>query len=288
VSGTSKRPVEDLADAGYLARLDAHYGAHNLDDRIRAALRAAGKHEAPTIDDLAPLDQFHTGGKHATRQLAERAGLHAGQSVLDAGGGIGGPARTLAALYGCAVTVLDSTEAYCQAGAILTALTGLSDRVTFRHGNALDMPFADGSFDVVWTQHATMNVDDKERLFAEAFRVLRPGGRLVLHEIMAGPVRPVHFPVPWARDATMSYLRPAGEIRSLLATTAFVEVVWDDVTASSLAWFEARNGGPVPSGPSQLGLHLLLGPEFREMGQNMLRNLAEGRIAVVQAILDRR
>jgi SAM-dependent methyltransferase len=276
-----------MTDETYAASLNSHYDSGDLTDRIRAALRAAGMGEHPTIDDLAPLDQFHTGGKNATRQLADRAGLRAGQTVLDVGGGIGGPARTLASLYGCTVTVLDLTEAFCEAGASLTALTGFSDRVTFRHGNALAMPFSGRSFDVVWTQHSSMNIDDKGRLYVEAHRVLRPGGRLAFHEIMAGPVQPVHFPVPWARDPAISFLRPPGEVRSLLSQSGYTERVWDDVAASSLAWFQDWTGRPSPAGPSPLGLHLLLGPEFREMGRNMLRNLDEGRIAVVQAVFDR-
>jgi ubiquinone/menaquinone biosynthesis C-methylase UbiE len=126
------------------------------------------------------------------------------------GGGIGGPARTLAAEFGCTVTVLDLTEAYCRLG----ELTGLSDRVSFRHGSAYDMPLGDGGFDVAWTQHSSMNMEDKERLYAEIRRVLRPGGTLVLHEVVAGPVQPVQFPVPWASDPSISFLRAPEEIRA--------------------------------------------------------------------------
>ncbi|MEA2525714.1 MAG: methyltransferase [Thermomicrobiales bacterium] len=276
-----------MADRVYSDNVNAHYGAPNLGEEIRAALRAAGKEESPTPDDLAALDQFHTGGTISTRELADRAGLHAGQTVLDVGGGIGGPARTLASVYGCSVTVLDLTEAFCEAGKTLSALTGLSDLVTFRHGDALAIPFADSQFDVVWTQHSSMNIGDKERLYTEIHRVLRPGGRLALHEIMAGPVQPVHFPVPWSRDPTISFLRPPEEIRSLLSNVGIAEISWADVTSSSLAWFQAWTDRPSPSGPSPLGLHVLLGPEFREMGRNMLRNLDEGRITVVQGVFER-
>src|SRR5689334_10536017 len=206
-------------EQGYSDALNAHYGSGRLADRIEAALQAAGSATTPTPDDLAPLDQFHSGGMHTTKELAERLKPKAGEKVIDVGGGIGGPARTLATLYGCSVTVLDLTEAFCEAGAALTALTGLSDRVSFSHGDALDLPFPDASFDVAWTQHATMNVEDKERLYAEAHRVLRPGGRLSFHEVMAGPVQPIHFPVPWAREPAMSFLRPAAEVRSVLAAT---------------------------------------------------------------------
>ncbi len=267
--------------------LNTHYSAGDLTGRIREALRAAGKDVAPTPDDLAPLDQFHIGGKETTRQLAELAGLRSGQSILDAGGGIGGPARFLASVYGCHVTVLDLTEAYCRAGELLTELTGLTRRVGFCHGNALDIPFPDGHFDLVWTQHSSMNVEDKERLYAEFHRVLRPGGRLALHEIMAGPVQPIHFPVPWTRDPAYSSLRAPAEMRVLLSSSGFVETTWVDVTSSALAWYQnwIEKASRLP--PAPLGIHVLLGPEMPAMGRNMHRNLAEDRLAVIQAVFDR-
>jgi SAM-dependent methyltransferase len=179
-----------------------HYGRAELGASILAALLAAGKvPDALIPEDLAPVDQFHTHGRKATLDLARRAGVTPGMRMLDVGGGLGGPARTLASEFGCTVEVLDLTEEFCRAGALLTRLTGLSDAVSFRHGSALDMPFPDSSFDVAWTQHSSMNIADKERLYGEIHRVLRPGGRLALHEILAGPVSPIHFPVPWARGS---------------------------------------------------------------------------------------
>lgn len=275
-------------DQGYSDALNAHYGSGRLADRIEAALQAAGSPTTPTPDDLAPLDQFHSGGMHTTKELAERLNPKAGEQVIDVGGGIGGPARTLATLYGCAVTVVDLTESFCEAGEQLTKLVGLSDLVTFRHGNALDLPFVDESFDAGWTQHSTMNIDDKEQLYSELHRVIRPGGRMALHEIMAGPSEPVHFPVPWSRDPALSFLRPAPDIRTLIAESGFEEIQWVETTESARSWFQGWIGRQQASGPSPLGLHVLLGPEFREMGRNMLRNLEEDRIAVVQAVFERR
>jgi MPBQ/MSBQ methyltransferase len=265
--------------------VDAHYTPSDLDASIFAALRAAGKDpEAITPDDLAPVDHFHIGGKAATEELARLVGLHAGESVLDVGGGLGGPARTLALQFGCHVTVLDLTEEFCRVGALLTAHTGLSEQVAFRHGNALDMPFPDASFDVVWTQHSSMNIAEKERLYAEIHRALRPGGRLAFHEIMAGPVQPIHFPVPWANDPSISFLESPEAVRALLRQTGFRELAWVDATAPALEWFRAWTA---PSAPAPLGLHLLLGPDFRDKGRNQERNLEEQRIAVIQGVFTR-
>jgi SAM-dependent methyltransferase len=211
--------------------VDAHYGRKDVGETILAGLRAAGKNlDALTPDDLAPVDHFHLRGKEATLELARRAGITRGLRVLDVGGGIGGAARTLASTFGCTVTVLDLTEEYCRVGETLTGLVGLSHLVTSRHGSSLAMPFEDGTFDLVWTEYSSMNVAEKEQLYSEIHRVLPSGGRLALHEIMAGPVQPIHFPVPWARDPAISFLRPPEEVRSLLARAGFREVEWVDVT----------------------------------------------------------
>lgn len=269
--------------------VDSHYSRSDLGEAILAAVVAAGKDpDVLTIEDLAPVDQFHIGGKAATLEHARLAGLKPGLRVLDVGGGLGGPARTLAQEFGCMVEVLDLTEEYCRVGQVLTARTGLADHVSFRHGNALDMPFADGTFDLVWTQHSSMNIADKERLYHEISRVLRPGGCLALHEIMAGPVTPIHFPVPWARDPAISFLRPPADVRALLLDLGFREQAWMDRTADALAFFQSLAATAPPSGPHPLGLHLLLGTDFPTMVQNQVRNLQEQRITVIQGVFERR
>ncbi len=267
-----------MAERDDAGAVRANYTPGDLSESILTALRDAGKDmRALTPDDLAPVDQFHLGGKAATLALIERAGLAPGMRVLDLGGGLGGSARTLATTVGCHVTVLDLSEEYCRVGAILTEWTGLSDRVTFRHGNALDISFADGAFDAVWTQHATMNIADKERLAAEIHRVLRPGGRYVLHEVMAGPVQPIHFPVPWAYDASISFLRPPDEVRALLAAAGFTELVWDDVTNE-----------PLPAAPGTTLLPAFnIVSDFAVRARNSARSRREDRIRTVQAVFTR-
>ncbi len=237
-----------------------------------------------TPDDLAPIDQFHVGGKGATLALAALAGIDPASRVLDVGGGFGGPARTLAAAYGCSVTVLDLTAAYCQVGEMLTERTGLSDHVTFRHGDALAIPFPDATFDLVWTQHSSMNIADKRQLYTEIFRVLRAGGRLALFEIMAGTEAPPHYPVPWAQDASISFLSSPDDVRALLSAIGYQEVVWEDLTDGTVAAATAQSTPAVPPP----GLHLVLGADFPERARNMMRNLAEHRIALIRSVLERR
>src|SRR4051794_38762215 len=185
-------------DAG---RVEAHYTRADLAERIDAALRAAGK-EGPllTPDDLAPLDQFHTGQKGATMRLAALAGIAAADRILDVGCGIGGPARLLAWLHGCRVVGLDLTPEFIRVAPRLTERTGLGDRVSFRQGSALAMPFADGEFDVVWAQNSSMNITDRDRLYGEIRRVLRTGGRFALQDVLAGPGGAPYYPTPFARE----------------------------------------------------------------------------------------
>ena len=140
-------------------------------------------------------------------------------------------ARILEALLAAGKDPDDLTEEYCRAGEVLTACTGLGDHLDIRHGNALEMPYRDASFDVAWAQHSSMNIADKERLYVEIHRALSPGGRLALYEIMAGPTSPIRFPVPSARDPSISDLRAPETIRSLIATTGFKVLAWVDETA---------------------------------------------------------
>lgn len=270
--------------------VDAHYGRADLATAVLDGLRAAGKDlNALTPDDLAPVDQLHVRGKEATLDLARLAGLRKGDRLLDVGGGLGGPARMLAATYGCRVTVLDLTEVFCRVGEMLTERTGLGDRVSFRHASALDMPFPDASFDVAWTQHSTMNVADKARLYAELRRVLRPGGRLAMHEFLAGPVQPIHFPIPSARDASLNFLKSPEATLALLDAAGFAPLAWADVSDATLDALRravaARAAAPAPP---PLGPHLVYGPGIADASRNVLRNLEERRVLVFVGVQERR
>ena len=136
-------------------------------------------------------------------------GSPAADRVLDAGAGIGGTARFLAATYGCQVTAVDLTEEYCETAGWLNQLTGLDEAITVRQADVTDLPFADAAFDVVTSQHVQMNVADKARLYAEARRVLADGGRLAIWDITAGEPGPLDYPLPWADQPGRSHLVPA-------------------------------------------------------------------------------
>jgi SAM-dependent methyltransferase len=197
---------EELADDP----VETHYTRQDLGGIILAALKRAGKDiDHLTPDDLAPVDEFHGGQRQATIRLADLAGLRGGERVLDIGSGIGGPSRFLASRYGCQVEGIDLTAEFCRVAEMLTQRTGLTGKVGYRQGNALDLPFEEMTFDVVWSQNASMNIADRDRLYAEMHRVLKPGGRLALQEVVAGPGGEPHYPVPWARAASISFLLTA-------------------------------------------------------------------------------
>ena len=197
--------------------------------------------------------------------------------VLDVGGGLGGPARTLALEFGCRVTVLDLTESYVDAGRMLTGLVGLDDRVDFVVGDALDLPFEDGAFDAVWTQNSGMNIADKPRLYAGFRRVLRPGGRLVTQEPMAGPVQPPIYPLMWADGPATDHIRPPAEMRATIEAAGFTAVEWSEV----------RVGPPPPDAPRprQTIQSLVMGDErVREIMRASRGNEDEGRVVLVHAV----
>ena len=269
-----------MGEKSTVQKTDDYWGRDGLEQAILVVLAASGKNlEALTIDDLAPMDHFHGGGKEATVRLARFAGLMPGLRVLDVGGGLGGPARTLAVEFGCHVTVIDLTESYVQAAGELTARLGLSDRVTHHTGNALELPFDEGEFDVVWTQNSGMNIAAKERLYVGFQRVLRPGGLLALQEPMAGSVQPPVFPLMWAVDAATSFLRTPVEMRDLIEHAGFRTRAWDDVTPHP-----AR---PNAEGPKDSIQNLVMGDYLAAITQNNQLNRDEGRIVDVQAVFDR-
>src|SRR6266446_10692571 len=239
--------------------VEAHYTSGTLGEAILAALKAAGKDlDHLTPDDLVPVDEFHGGQRQATVRLADLLALDLTERVLDVGSGIGGPSRFLASRYGCQVTGIDLTAEFCRVAEMLTRLTGLTSKVSYRQADALDLPFEDMCFDVVWSQNASMNIADRDRLYSEMRRVLKAGGRLALQEVVAGMGGEPHYPVPWAREASISFLLTAEATREKLEAAGFLVVTWQDTTStSSRSWTQAVEGAPPP-----LGIHLLVGPDW--------------------------
>ncbi len=265
--------------------VQTHYTRSDLGDLILAALEKAGKDVSRlSPEDLAPIDQFHIRGRAATLELARAAGLDATKRVLDVGSGVGGTSRCLAKEFGCRVTGIDLTDEFCRAATMLTAKTGLEHLVSFRQGDATDLPYDDQTFDVVWTEHVAMNIPDKARLYQEMYRVLKPGGTFAIYDILASQSGSIHFPVPWARTPETSFLVQPDELRKLLGEAGFAITDWMDTTEMARVWYVSLAEKIQKEGFPPLGFHVLMGADFQVMAQNQGRNLQEGRIILGQVV----
>jgi sarcosine/dimethylglycine N-methyltransferase len=259
-----------------------HYGPTGLVERLKTALATFGPEEQRlTPQQLSPLDQFHTGGLPATAALAELAGITADMAVLDVGSGIGGPARFLAATYGCRMTGIDLSQPFVDAARYLAQRTGQNEHVTFTTASALDLPFEDKSFDLVLLQHVAMNIADRPRLYREIRRVLKPAGRFATYDVVLDSGDP-HYPVPWARTKATSFLLTAAATRQAIEPAGFRTLAWQDDSQAATAWFAQRGSAPPPS-PN---LGVVMGPDFARFTANLGRNLQEGRLGILAAVFE--
>jgi len=260
-----------------------HYRATGLTERLKAVLADLGpEDQLLTPQQLGALDQFHTRGLAATAELAQLADITAGMSVLDVGSGVGGPARFLAATYGCRVIGVDLSEPFVDAARYLTGRTGQGGQLSFQTASALELPFDDGRFDIVLLQHVAMNISDRARLYREIRRVLKSGGRFATFDVVLGSGQP-HYPLPWARTPATSFLLTSDATREAIEPAGFHMLAWQDDTEAAKTWFgQLRASGPPPS-PN---LGVVMGPDFAELAANLGRNLMEGRLGILTAVFE--
>jgi ubiquinone/menaquinone biosynthesis C-methylase UbiE len=267
-----------------------HYSPDGLVDRVRDALKANGLEVGNiTAEQLEGLDQFHSRGLAATVDMARDLNPGPEDQILDIGSGLGGPSRYLARTYGSRVTGIDLSDSFVDAAEFLAERAGLSRDVAYQQADALELPFMDEQFDIVWTQHVAMNIADRSRFYGEAHRVLRPGGRMAIYDVLHSHGGPLIYPVPWARDESTSFVMTPEGMREVLEKTGFAVESWIDRTADARLWFEelAKRQEENPSVSRPLGLHIAMGPDFRIMSGNLRRNLLEGRACLIEAILRR-
>jgi SAM-dependent methyltransferase len=261
------------------ASVAQHYGVADLTDRILKAIAATGiDADRITPEALAPVDEFHIGGRLATIHAVTKMGLKAQDRVLDVGCGIGGATRYLASTVGCRVTGIDLTPEYIKAAGDLARRTGLADRIAYRVGSALAMPFEDGAFDAAITLHVAMNIKDRRGLYREVARVLKPGAVFCVYDVMKGANEGLRFPVPWAETPATSHLTTPQEMQALLGDAGFRVEEVEDRTAFAVDFFRQSLANSA-AGASPLGLHIVMGATAREKFQNMLANLECGAIA---------
>jgi len=270
-------------------RIREHYASHDIAHRVVAALRAtAGDSVKLSPHTLAPLEHFHRGGLPSTGKLAERLAPKQGDRLLDVGCGIGGPARWIAASFGCHVTGIDLVPEYCSAATELSSASGMTDRVQFLEGDAIALPFPDQTFDGALSQSALMNVADKPTAFAEVFRVLKPGKLFAISVAGAGPAGSPYLPLPFATSPEDSFLSPPETIRQCLVDVGFKIVLFDDTTTEVAVQQRAYLQRLESEGLPPLGWHILLGRERSHVLQaNAARSFIEGRLVELEILVKR-
>jgi SAM-dependent methyltransferase len=268
------------------ARVAGHYArGGGLEAAILCALANAGKDPGMLApEDLAPLEEFHTGGRQATIDLAARMGLRPGLRLLDVGCGIGGAARYLALKHGCRVTGIDLTEEYVAVAEALTRRVGLGGTVSFCQGSALALPFADDDFDGAYMLHVGMNVPDKAALFTGVRRVLRHGSVFGVYDVMRLAPGALDFPLPWASGPEASFVEEPAAYRRALAAAGFAIEAERERREFGLGALRATLELLARSGLPLLGTHLLMGEAFPQKIANQAAALERGAVGPVEII----
>jgi len=261
-----------------------HYSRENLFEKILEVLDESGiKRQDISWKDISAVDEFHVRGLEVSRELASAAGISPGTEVLDVGCGIGGPARMLADEFGCRVTGIDLTLEYVRTAKLLSAITGLDTRTYFVHGTALALPFPDGSFDAVWTQHVQMNIADKHTFYAEIHRVLKKNGLFIYYDIFSTGEGDIIYPVPWAEDPSHNFLVTTEELHSILSASGFILKKTNDETRKGFEFFEKIKARET----ARLSLELLIGENTALKMKNIVANITTRKIVIESGICEK-
>ena len=268
----------------YLQKVTEHYHQPGLYEIILQAMQKQGIDPGRVgRNDIAAVDEFHVRGAEVSREMAAAINLR-NERVLDIGCGIGGPARMLADDFNCTVTGLDLNPEFIRTARLLTELTGLTEKIQFVRGNALELPFPADSFDVVWTQHVQMNIQDKRGFYREIYRVLRPGGHFLFYDIFRKGTTPVQYPMPWADDEAISFLFSFEDLNETLDGLGFKRLSQTDQTGPGIAFFDRLFEKVRKEGSPGLGVNILMGKSGPSKLANLLTALKQGKLSLQSGI----
>ncbi|GAA6159065.1 class I SAM-dependent methyltransferase [Ruegeria sp. HU-ET01832] len=260
-----------------------HYHSGHLLKRISDGCAALDLTPPISRDALAPVDEFHIGGRLATEPFVKALDLSPQSRVVDFGCGLGGPARYVAAATGAHVTGIDLTAEFVETGRALTEWTGMSDRVQLIEGSVLDLPLESDSMDAAYMIHVGMNIADKVGIAREAMRVLKPGGIFAIYDVMQVGEGNMDYPAPWASTSDQSALAPPETYEAALKSVGFELTDRIDRTVFAKQFFEDLAAAQSRAdGPPHLGLHLIMGDDTALKVQNMVRNIEGGLIAPIE------
>jgi len=264
-----------------------HYLHGDLLNAIEAALPAIGKTtDNVTIEDLAPVDEFHTGGRLATDHLISQLDFSEQDTILDVGCGLGGAARYVASTYNTRVTGIDLTPEYITTGNALCGWLGLDKQVALKQGSALSMPFQENVFNGAYMLHVGMNIEDKVALFSEVFRVLKPGASFGVYDIMRMNVGELSYPVPWATEESTSKLSTPDQYKQALTAAGFEILKENNRHEFALNFFDKlRQAREANTGLPPLGLHILMQESTAEKINNMVSNISNALVSPIEIIV---
>jgi SAM-dependent methyltransferase len=258
-------------------QINAHYGHDDIYNRVLVALREANiEPTAATVEQLAPIDQFHTGGLPATKALADRVAITPQTKIFDAGCGIGGAARYLAKTFDCNVVGMDLADDFIEAAGPLNELLGLSGQVSCTVGDITATGLDDNEFDMVWSQNVLMNIDDKAAALKESYRILKPGGQLLVQAVMQDNPGVRTYPVPWAPTADIDFLVTSADFQKIATDAGFTVTTWE----------ETRGISPAPAQASSLNFSVIMRfPDFGPLLKNFVADAQNGLVVPAIAVL---